>query len=153
MSSVFNTVFDVSLRVLLTLEMIRGNKLTTDMLAAIDFIAVYGKDFGISDENLHGDNHFKFSEFTVRRNQVQKAVKQLVLKGFVSVAVEQGGFAYTINDRGLDYCGKLDNDYAASYRGVVKQTWARISSKSEREVLELINRQSVTSVKRGEMNG
>jgi hypothetical protein len=153
MSDIFNTLFEVSLRVLLVLETAGKRKISTDMIAAADFITVYGKDFDISDENLHGDNNFKFSEFAVRRGNVSKAVKQLVLDGLVTVVIRQSGFAYSITKAGSDYCAKFENEYAAIYRALAQRTWELISQKPERAVIELINRHSVSSVKRGEMNG
>ena len=56
MTNVFNTTFELSLRVLLTLDSSNNSPRTVDIITALDFITVYGKDFGISDENLHGDN-------------------------------------------------------------------------------------------------
>lgn len=78
MNNVFNTTFEVSLRVLLTLE-VSEDKLSADMIAVSDFITVYGRDFGISSENLHGDNSYRFGEFGIRRELVKEAVKSLVL--------------------------------------------------------------------------
>lgn len=153
MSDVFNTLFEVSLRVLLVLDTAGKQSVTSDMIAAVDFITVYGKDFGISDENLHGDNSFKYSEFAVRRDIVNKAVKQLVLDGLVAIKIRQSGFAYSITDIGSDYCAKLENEYAAAYRELAKKTWGFVSQKSERAIIELINRHSVFSVKRGEAGG
>jgi len=153
MNDVFNTLFEVSLRSLLVLETSRNRNITSDMIAAIDFITVYGKDFGIGDDNLHGDNSFKFSEFAVRRDNVNKAVRQLALDGFVTVTVKQNGFAYSINDVGIKYCTKFENEYAESFRTLARKTWEIVSLKSEREVIELINRRSVSSVKRSGIDG
>ena len=47
MTNVFNTTFELSLRVLLALESSIDRPQTVDMITAIDFITVYGKDFGI----------------------------------------------------------------------------------------------------------
>ena len=153
MNDVFNTLFEVSLRSLLVLETAEKRCITSDMIAAVDFITVYGKDFNISDDNLHGDNNFKFSEFAVRRDNVNKAVKRLVVEGYVTVAVTQNGFAYSINDTGTEYCSKFENEYAESYRTLAQKTWEIVSQKPERAVIELINRHSVSSVKRGEIVG
>jgi hypothetical protein len=71
-----------------------------------DFITAYGKDFGIADESLHGDNNFKFSEFTVRRDTVNKALKKLVLDGLVNVSGRQTGFVYAVNQSTFDSFNK-----------------------------------------------
>ena len=153
MSDVFNTLFELSLRVLLVLKAAGKSSVTSDMIAAVDFITVYGKDFGIADENLHGDNNFKFSEFAVRRDNVNRAVKQLVLDGLVTVAVGHNGFTYAITDAGSAYCSRFENDYAASYETMARKTWEFVSGKPERTVIELINKHSISSIKRGETDG
>ena len=153
MSDVFNTLFELSLRVLLVLKTAGKCDVTADMIAAVDFITVYGKDFGISEGNLHGDNNFKFSEYAVRRDNINKAVKLLVLDGLVTVEVQPNGFAYSITNAGSAYCDKFENEYAKAYKALAQRTWQLVSRKSERTVIELINRHSISSVKRGEMDG
>ena len=51
MNNLFNTQFEISLRALLMLEAAGEQWETADMLAAEDFITVYGRDFDISDVN------------------------------------------------------------------------------------------------------
>lgn len=148
MNNVFNTPFEISLRTLIMLEVAGEQWETADMIAATDFITVYGRDFGISDINLHGENNFKFSEFALRRELVKKAVKLLVKSGMINVSSTNTGFSYSINKKGMDYCAKLTNDYADTYRSLAKQSRAYITDKSEREILALINRYAVSSLQR-----
>lgn len=91
MTEVYNTPFEVSLRILIILNTVR-DKLTIDRIAALDFITTYGKDFGVSEYNLHGDNNFKFSEFASKRKIVSQAIKQIVLKGYVESYCNKSGF-------------------------------------------------------------
>ncbi|KUK53261.1 MAG: Uncharacterized protein XD78_1342 [Desulfotomaculum sp. 46_296] len=152
MNNVFNTPFEISLRILLMLEIAGGQRKTADMIAAADFIIVYGRDFGISAVNLHGDNNYKFSEFALRRELVKKAVKLLVKNGLINVTSTDIGFSYSINQRGLDYCTRLKNDYADTYRHLAKQARAYVADKSEREILALINRYALSSLQRSEID-
>ena len=82
MLRVFNSTFENALRIILLLDAF-GTPQNTDMLYATDFIVVYGRTFGLADEDLNGDNQYKFSEFVSRRSMVQKAIKELVLDGLV----------------------------------------------------------------------
>lgn len=152
MNSVFNTPFELSLRVLLMLETGGEQWETADMIAAADFITVYGKDFGISDENLHGDNTYKYSEFALRRELVKKAIKQLVLNDLISVSSTKKGFSYSINQKGLAYSKNFTSDYADAYRRMATQTRIYIADKTERETLELINRCSLSSLHGGKIH-
>ena len=62
MDRALGTTYEVSLRMLLLLEASESNAMTADMLAAIDFIAVYGHDFGITEENLEAYGNIIASE-------------------------------------------------------------------------------------------
>lgn len=152
MNNLFNTEFEVSLRVLLTLETAREQMLTEDMISAADFISVYGKEFGTADKNLHGDNKYKFSEFALRRELVRKAIRQLVLDDLIHVTSSKKGFSYSINQRGLNYITNFTSDYAEAYRRLTAQTLILIADKTERDVLKLINRRSLSSMQEEEIN-
>lgn len=56
MNDLFNTPFETGLRAMLILSIIRSGGMTIDRLSAYDFMTIYGRDFEVSDWNLHGDN-------------------------------------------------------------------------------------------------
>ena len=152
MKSVFNTTFEISLRTLIMLEIADEQPETADMIAAADFITVYGKDFGVSKINLHGNNSYKFSEFAQFRELVNMAVKLLVKKGLINVSRTNNGFSYSINQRGLSYCARLKSDYADTYRCLAIQTRKYIADRSEAGVFKLINQHAISSLKRRAVN-
>ena len=149
MSEIFNSSFEISLRTLLLLSEYQGSYLSSDMITAIDFISVYGYDFGITSTNLHGDNIFKFSEFATRRELVQEALKTLVLKGLIEVSCGKDGFTYTITQSGINYCSTFKSDYANAYKDMVLNTREYINIKSELEILHIITQHSIQSLKKG----
>lgn len=146
MPRVFNSTFENALRIILLLDAF-GTPQNTDMLYAADFIVVYGRTFGISDENLNGDNQYKFSEFVSRRAIVQKALKELVLDGFVTPSEIKSGIVFQITTAGKKYCMSLESDYAKEYETTAKKVVQFVSGKSERSVIAQINRLSATSLK------
>jgi len=146
MSNVFNTPFEISLRVLLILEASVSNPLTVDMITAADFITVHGKEFGVHDNNLHGDNVYKFSEFTVRREMVKAATKSLGLDSLITVRYLAHGFAYALTASGAEYCKKLSCSYAKEYRANVVKTLLFLKNKTEQDVLNSIVKLSVGSL-------
>ena len=152
MNSVFNTTFEISLRTLIMLEIADEQPETADMIAAADFITLYGRDFGISQINLHGDSSYKFSEFAQCRELVNMAVKLLVKKGLINVSLTKNGFSYSINQRGQSYCTRLKSDYADTYRCLAIQTRKYIADRSEARVFTLINRQAISSLQRRKAN-
>jgi hypothetical protein len=150
MSEIFNTPFEISLRVLLTLETGKDERKTATRIAAADFITVYGEDFGISEANLHGDNAFRFSEFSLRCQRVELALKELVLDGMVDAFATDDGFEYAISGRGLDYCGAFDNLYAGDYRADAEETQKLISGMTDRGIVGMIHRYSMSALQRSE---
>ena len=99
MNKLFNSPFENSLRVLILLDEF-GIQQSLDMIYAIDFIVSYGATFGVSENDLNGNNQYKFSEFASRREIVRTALKQLVLDGLVLPVNDQNGIMYRITDAG-----------------------------------------------------
>ena len=150
MTSIFNTTFEISLRLLLTLEASPREWLSADRIAAIDFITVYSKDFGLADENLHGENNYRYSEFSLRRELVKESLKSLVARGLVHVQATTDGFVYALGKHGGEYCAELESGYATNYRDLATAVKQFTENKPERELLSLslINRYSLTSLQR-----
>ena len=144
---VFNTEFEISMRLLLVLSL-SNNKFTIDKLVTADFISNYSKEFGLSNSNLHGDNEFSFSEFSVRRSLSQQAIKQLVLENLVRVSYSNDGFIYSITERGLALCSSLASDYANEYRLYAHKAIIYMDSKNEKELLNLISREASKSLRK-----
>ena len=149
MSNIFNSPFEVSLRVLLILNEYEDLSLTSDKITITDFISVYGASFGIAKKNLHGDNIFKFSEFATRRLLIQQAIKILVIKGLIIVEFNKNGFTYTITNTGINYCNSLESDYANIFRELVHESRVYILEYSEKYLLDMINKYSINSFKKG----
>lgn len=145
---VFNTTFEISMRLLLMLSLVNKRGLTLDSLATADFIANYSKEFGLADSNLHGDNEFSFSEFSIRRSLAQDAIKQLVLEGMIKVSYSRTGFSYSISERGQAFCNTLTSDYAKEYRLYAKEAIAYMNLKKEKELLNLISREASKSLRK-----
>ena len=100
MQKIFNSTFEVSLRLLLLLSTTDGKDMTLDRIAAFDFISIYSRDFGLSDVSLHGDNEFGLSEYASRRSISQKALQELVLDGAVKATSKSNGYCYSITPAG-----------------------------------------------------
>ena len=138
MSAIFNTSFEISLRALIILNT-SGIGLSIDKITAFDFIAIYGKDFGVSQDNLHGNNNYRFSEYTSKREIVVRAIKELVLKGYVAPHCDKNGFKYSITSRGKLYCEAFNDEYAEKYTDIIKKANVLFSDYSERNLISCIN--------------
>ena len=145
---VFNTEFEISMRLLLILSLSEKKKFTFDNLVAADFISNYSKEFGLSQSNLHGENEFSFSEFPARTSLAQKAIKQLVLENMIKVSYSEDGFIYSITERGQALSKSLTSDYAVEYRLYAHKAFVYMDSKNEKELLNLISREASKSLRK-----
>lgn len=147
---IFNTPFETALRIAILLESESRSNFTINMIAAIDFAALYGKSFGISSYNLHGDNLFKFSEFAARKELANEGISYLVQKGMVIASATEQGFIYSISECGKGFAQSLDTKYAQDYREQIGLSLKYFEHDSEQIILRKINKIAVESLERRE---
>lgn len=120
-ATLLGSKFESSLRVLLLLEELDYKFLDEIQIACIDFIAIYGADFMILDENLHGNGLFRFSEFSAKSKLVTLSLKKLVLGGFITFYANKEGYLYSINAQGREIANSLNTSYSEEYRIAVRE--------------------------------
>ncbi len=153
MNELFNTPFEVSLRVLLTLLVAGKKRMTLDMIAARDYLTIYSRDFGIGDYNLHGDNSFSFGEFASRRKLTSEAIRLLVTENLIHAVRDAEGFRYELNTRGRKVCDSFTTDYAAEYISLAQEVRDFTENKTEIETMKLINEKATSVQERRGGNG
>lgn len=148
MNDIFNSSFEAGLRVLLLLSSICPQSATVDRITAYDFMTIYGKDFGVSEINLHGDSNFNFSELASKRAQCNEGIKEFVLNGLISIRRTNEGFTYTLNSAGKKYISSLSSDYAKQYLTTSKAVQNKFSALSDEELLNQINKKAIKELRR-----
>lgn len=148
MAKLFNSSFELSLRIMLLLSESGVAGMTIDRILAYDFIAIYSRFFGLSETSLHGNNDFGFSEFATRRNLIQNALKSLVLSDMVYVLRKDDGFHYSINKNGKALCSNLTVEYATAYSVLAKKVMEKYDPMNEVELLSVINKESTKALRR-----
>lgn len=142
MNSVFNSEFELSLRILLTLYT-SSRGLNADEIVLTDFITIYSHEFGLSADSLHGNNEFSFSELAARREQFNVALKGLVLNRYVNVTTDEYGFTYTASELGESVCDSMSTDYADTYIDNSYKAQEYLRNKSTTELFSYINRMAL----------
>lgn len=148
MNELFNTPFETGLRAMLILYSIGNYKISVDKIAAYDFMTIYGSDLGVSESNLHGINHFSFSEFTSKRSTCLEGLKAFVLDGLISVTRNREGFLYCLTATGKKYIEALESDYKSQYLEIVKNVHDKYKQASDTELIKTINTAAVTALRR-----
>lgn len=145
-AKLFNSTFEMELRILLLLLESNGVQYTVDRIVSLDFITCYSADFSLPYGNLHGENSYKFGEMSNRRMLTQNAVKQLVTKGFIVVSIDKG-YYFSISERGKAYARKLKSAYAKEYKMIVKAVIRKYRKDSDEDILAEIQSYSIMSLK------
>mgnify|MGYP006887519229 FL=1 len=122
--------------------------MSVDRIAAYDVMTIYSRDFGLSDEVLHGDNEFGLSEFASRRSKTQAALKELVLSGSVKAITTDKGFCYQITPVGKSVAEKMVTQYATNYKRLARVTVERYHSMTDMDIMATINTTSEESLRR-----
>lgn len=65
----------------------------------------------------------------------------------VKVSFSNEGFIYSITERGKSLSNSLNSDYVNEYRVYTQKAVAYMDSKSEKELLNLINREASKSMR------
>lgn len=142
MAKIINSVFEISMRLLLMLSIDKNQTRTMDSLVLADFITNYSKEFGIAESNLHGNNEFSFTEIASRRAIAREAIKSLVLDGLVAARSSKDGFQYEISAIGIAFCKSLTSDYAQEYLSYARNANEYMSEKTEAELLAIISKKA-----------
>ena len=135
------------MRILLLLEQYHSPQ-TEEMLCAVDFVIVYGKTFEIADEDLNGDNPYKFSEFVSRKSKVKAALRELVLNGYACPTQKNSCIVYSITETGSQFCKGMENEYAKTYSEIAEKAVNIFAGHSEKSINEAINKYSAKSARK-----
>ena len=77
MHNLFNSTFEVELRILCLLGSGRKTQLSLGKIISMDFIVCYAESFQLPFRNLHGDNASMYGELANRRELCEEAIKAL----------------------------------------------------------------------------
>lgn len=116
--SVINSPLETELRILLLLSQATVWPLSLEVITDIDFMAVYGKEFGLSSFDLHGENKYKFGQLAAKRALAEEAIKRLVRLGLIEACL-QDGYKYMITQEGTEIIEKMNDGFSEDYRKTV----------------------------------
>jgi hypothetical protein len=130
---IFNTSFEVSMRILILLDVFRSG-LDEEKILYFDFFTIYEKNYGFGNENINGDSKFMINELTAQRSLINESIKNLVLSNLVKVINTKSGFIYKIHDLGINLSNEMSTDYAIRYKKTARNVMNFAQNMSIREV-------------------
>ena len=138
----YNSKYEIQPRIMLLTVGASGRFFSEEQLLIYDFMAVYAQEFVIGGQNLHGDNGFKYSEFSVRKQAIEEGVKALVRNGLLKVEL-QDGFRYAATEEGVRCFSGMESRYAHEYIEQLGKVLEAYSNCSEQQLQKLIRSKAV----------
>ena len=142
MTQIFNSELEVNLRILSILAVIQ-NSVSLDYITTMDLFTTYGKNYGFTLDNLHGDSSYNFSEIASRRTLINRSIKSLVTKGLIRAEKSVNGFYYSINDDGRKISNALDTNYHRKYIETVKTIIQKTHGLSDAQLIKYATKKSI----------
>ena len=130
-SILVGSAFETSLRIIVLLNEIKTHPLSEQQISCIDFLSIYGADYDLLDENLHGYGIFRFSEYSAKRELIAISLKKLVLRRLVNFIKTKSGYLYSLTNEGENVAKRIRDSYSDEYRlavGVVFNTFPDLNS-------------------------
>lgn len=147
----YGSSMEMALRILLLLFADRDESYSLNRIIYYDFIVTYGRYFGVSEENLHGENDYGFGELARRRKYATLAIKELVIRRLVEVHESEKGFYYQISEEGLMSAKSLSTEYAKAYRLYADVVTFRYKNFTDHKVMQSIDASSKMMLRGGEV--
>lgn len=119
-SLIFNSDFELSLRMLLILYNNRYKSLNCTEIVSYDILTIYGQNYNLSENNLNGNNPYSYLEYLNRQLDSEKTIKKLIIKGYVKINYSNKGYTYSITDEGATFVESLESQYATEYLEINK---------------------------------
>ena len=138
MNRIYGTETDLAGRILMLL-FVCGKAFNIDRMVSYDFIATYGRYFGVDEENLHGDSEYSFGELSARRMVMMGSIRYLVTHDLIRAVDTDKGFVYTVTDTGAGVVRRMQSDYSIRYRKVMVRVCDRMRHLSDKELRDRID--------------
>lgn len=129
MNKLFNSELEIALRLLILMDEYNSLSFTKERLICFDFITLYAKNFNVYHKNINGDNIFYISEYSSLKQQYNKAIKLLLIKGLIKL--HKNNFEYQINNLGSSFIKSINDEYALQYRRIFTFVYSKYNSKDD----------------------
>ena len=114
-SEVFNTPFELGLRMVFLLNSLHPHRADLQTLMYLDYAVIYTGDLG-GPPSLHTPVPLRGVEYASRRDVIEQGLSLMALRAFVDAAPTQEGIDYGIGESGPSLIELLGNHYATALR-------------------------------------
>ncbi len=111
MSEVFNTPFELGVRMVYLLMALYPRKADLQRLVYFDYAAIYSSDLN-GPKSLHTPVPLRGGEYTSRRDVIAEGLYLMAQRSFVDVEAGPSGISYQLGDNGPALVGLISGEYA-----------------------------------------
>jgi len=112
MSKVFNTPFELGVRMVYLLMALYPRKLDLQRLVYFDYAAIYSADLD-GPESLHTPVPLRGGEYTTRRDVIEEGLYLMTQRSFVDIEAGTNGISYQLGENGPALVGLIGGEYAS----------------------------------------
>ena len=111
MSEVFNTPFELGVRMVYLLMALYPRKVDLQRLVYFDYAAIYSADLD-GPESLHTPVPLRGGEYTSRREVIEEGLYLMAQRSFVDVEASPSGISYQLGENGPALVGLIGGEYS-----------------------------------------
>lgn len=95
--NIFNNPVEISLRILLLLNININNKFNIEKLTYFDYLMIHSGDLDNAPNSILPNSPYRFFEFNVNKEKISQSVEFLWRKGLVNISYNANGIFYQAN--------------------------------------------------------
>lgn len=111
MSEVFNTPFELGIRMVYLLMALYPRKVDLQRLVYFDYAAIYSADLE-GPESLHTPVPLRCGEYTSRREVIEAGLYLMAQRSFIDVEAGTNGVSFQLGENGPALVGLIGNEYS-----------------------------------------
>lgn len=133
MNSVFNTPFELGIRMVHLLRALHPAKSDLQRLMYLDYAVIYSGDVG-GPESLHTPVPLRGAEYTSRRQVIEHGLCLMTIHSFVDVVACEMGILYGLGENGLALIELLGGDYSRKLSNRCEWVASELGDKNDAEL-------------------
>jgi len=137
-SKIYNSTYEVSIRVLLLLSKLNGNSSTLNNLMIFDYLSLNTYDIG-GPASLHAPIPNRGTQLYSRKVIVERSLKYLISKQLIKVNPTDAGIEYLISEYGFKFLEYFESTYFNNLKNRIIWTIDQFGNLSNSEMKEFIN--------------
>ncbi|WP_028453235.1 ABC-three component system middle component 2 [Chitinilyticum aquatile] len=111
MSEVFNTSFELGIRMVYLLMALYPRKVDLQRLVYFDYAAIYSADLN-GPESLHTPVPLRGGEYASRRQVIEEGLYLMAQRSFVEVEAGPNGISFQLGENGPTLVSLIGNEYS-----------------------------------------